>query len=52
MKKNQHNYYLPDPQEYEKFHNAGAHDIHCPEVVGKAAKWMTEIVLGKSMVSK
>jgi C_GCAxxG_C_C family probable redox protein len=38
-------YYLPDPQEYEKFHNAGAHDVHCPEVVGKAAKWMTEIIL-------
>jgi hypothetical protein len=37
-------YDLPDPQEYEKFHNAGAHDVHCPEVVGKAAKWMTEII--------
>lgn len=37
-------YYLADPQEYEKFHNAGAHDIHCPEVVGKAAKWMIEIL--------
>lgn len=38
-------YYLPDSQEYEKFHNAGAHDVHCPEVVGKAARWMTEIIL-------
>jgi C_GCAxxG_C_C family probable redox protein len=38
-------YYLPDPQEFEKFHNAGAHDIHCPEVVGKAAKWMAEVIL-------
>lgn len=36
-------YYLPDPEEFQKFHDAGAHDIHCPEVVGKAAKWMTEI---------
>jgi len=45
-------YYLPDPQEYEKFHNAGAHDVHCPEVVGKAAKWMTEIMLEESLISE
>jgi C_GCAxxG_C_C family probable redox protein len=37
-------YYLADPKEYENFHNAGAHDVHCPEVVGKAAKWMIEIL--------
>jgi C_GCAxxG_C_C family probable redox protein len=37
-------YYLADPEEYEKFHNAGAHDIHCPEVVGKAARWMIELL--------
>lgn len=43
-------YYLPDPQEYEKFHNAGAHDIHCPEVVGKAARWMTEIILDENLL--
>jgi len=45
-------YYLPDPQEYEKFHNAGAHDLHCPEVVGKAAKWMTEIILDEGLLKK
>jgi C_GCAxxG_C_C family probable redox protein len=45
-------YYLPDPQEYEKFHNAGAHDVHCPEVVGKAAKWMTEILLEENLTNK
>lgn len=45
-------YYLPDPQEYEKFHNAGAHDVHCPEVVGKAARWMTEIVLQENLLHK
>jgi len=45
-------YYLPDPQEYEKFHNAGAHDVHCPEVVGKAAKWMMEIILEEGLTSK
>jgi C_GCAxxG_C_C family probable redox protein len=37
-------YFLADPQEYEKFHNAGAHSVHCPEVVGKAARWMADII--------
>jgi len=45
-------YYLPDPQEYEKFHNAGAHDVHCPGVVGKAAKWMAEILLEENLISE
>ncbi len=45
-------YYLADPQEYEKFHNAGAHDVHCPEVVGKAAKWMVEILSEASLIAK
>ncbi len=44
-------YFLADPQEYEKFHNAGAHDVHCPEVVGKAAKWMVEIILNENLIS-
>jgi len=45
-------YDLADPQEYEKFHNAGAHDVHCPEVVGKAAKWMAEIILKENLIPK
>ncbi|MBC8477039.1 MAG: C_GCAxxG_C_C family protein [Dehalococcoidia bacterium] len=43
-------YYLADKQEAEKFHNAGAHDIHCPEVVGKAARWMAEILQDAKLV--
>ncbi len=43
-------YYLADPQEYEKFHNAGAHDVHCPEVVGKAAQWMAEIIFEEKLI--
>ena len=43
-------YYLPDPEEYEKFHNAGAHDIYCPEVVGKASRWMAEIIMEENLV--
>lgn len=45
-------YYLADPQEYEKFHHAGAHDVHCPEVVGKAAKWMIEILSEAGLIFK
>ena len=37
-------YYLIDEDEYKKFLDAGAHDIHCPDVVGKAAKWVVEIL--------
>lgn len=43
-------YFLADPEEYEKFHNAGAHEIHCPEVVGKAAKWMIEIISDANLI--
>jgi C_GCAxxG_C_C family probable redox protein len=43
-------YYLGDKQEYEKFHNAGAHDIYCPEVVGNAARWMAEILQEAKLV--
>ncbi len=38
-------YYFIDPDEYQKFLDAGAHDIYCPDVVGKAARWVTEILL-------
>ena len=43
-------YYLADKQEAEKFHNAGAHDIYCPDVVGKAARWMAEILQDAKLV--
>ena len=41
-------YYIADPDEMEKFHNAGAHDIYCPEVVGKAARWAAELILAEN----
>ena len=43
-------YYLPDPDEYEKFHNAGGHDTICPEVVGNAARWAAEIILEEGLL--
>lgn len=43
-------FYLADPDEFKKFHDAGAHDVHCPEVVGKAARWMAEIIDEEKLV--
>ena len=43
-------YYLPDPDEFEKFKEAGASEIHCPEVVGKAAKWVVEILFQEDLI--
>lgn len=38
-------YYLADMEEFEKFEKAGAHDAHhCPEVVGKAARWVATLI--------
>lgn len=45
-------YYLADPEEAEKFHNAGAHDIYCPEVVGKAARWTAEILQDEGLLPR
>ena len=43
-------YYLADPDEFEKFEKAGAHETHCPEVVGKAARWAAEIVANEGLI--
>ena len=45
-------YYLNDQDEYQKFLDAGAHDIHCPDVVGEAAKWAAEILLEAKLVKE
>lgn len=38
-------YYIIDPDEFKKFEEAGGHDDPgCPEVVGKAARWMAELI--------
>jgi hypothetical protein len=37
-------YYLADAEDFRRFHDAGAHDVHCPGVVGRAARWAAEIV--------
>jgi len=45
-------YYFIDPEEYKKFLDAGAHDIYCADVVGKAAKWAAEILLEAKLVKE
>ncbi|MCK4862666.1 MAG: C_GCAxxG_C_C family protein [Dehalococcoidales bacterium] len=38
-------YYLADMDEFEMFEKAGGHDaLHCPEVVGKAARWAATLI--------
>ena len=37
-------FFIADPEDFRRFHEAGAHDVHCPEVVGRAARWAAEIV--------
>jgi C_GCAxxG_C_C family probable redox protein len=44
-------YYLRDPDEFRKFHDAGAHDEKCPDVVGKAARMAVEIILDDGMIN-
>ena len=43
-------FYLVDPDEFKKFEQAGAHDVHCPEVVGKAARWTADIIVAAGLV--
>jgi C_GCAxxG_C_C family probable redox protein len=44
-------YYISDPDEWQKFEAAGGHgDKGCPEVVGKAARWMAEMILEEGLL--
>lgn len=43
-------YYLGDPDDFKKFEEAGAHEIHCPDVVGKAARWAAEIIVKENLL--
>lgn len=42
-------YYLGDPDEFEKFERDGAHKTHCPEVVGKAARWTADLIIAANL---
>jgi C_GCAxxG_C_C family probable redox protein len=39
---------LWDPDDKQSFEDAGAHDPHCPSVVGKAVQWASELIKRES----
>lgn len=41
---------LWDPEEYRKFEEMGGHRDKCPDVTGKVAKWVAEILLSEEDV--
>jgi len=43
-------YYLVDMDEFRKFEEAGAHEVHCLEVVGKAARWAAELIIEENLL--
>ena len=43
-------YYLADQDEMDKFDQAGGHSTICPEVVGKAARWVVELILKEKLL--
>jgi C_GCAxxG_C_C family probable redox protein len=40
---------LWDPEDFQRFEEAGAHGDKCPEVVGKAARMVVEVILGAGL---
>ena len=40
---------LNDAKDVDRFEEAGAHEVHCPEVVGLAARWAAEIVVENNL---
>lgn len=45
-------FYLPDSEEFSKFHSMGAHDRVCPDVVGKGCRWVAELVVDEELLSE
>ena len=45
-------FYLRDSDEFKKFHDAGAHDEKCPDVVGKAAQMAVDIIINEGLLHK
>jgi len=42
---------LWDKKDYELFEKMGAHEDKCPDVVGKASRWVLEILLDNNLLS-
>ncbi len=50
IKKFGRSFYLRDPQEKEKFQEAGGHGEECPDVVGQAARMTVNIILEEGLI--
>lgn len=44
-------YYIADPDEYDKFEEAGGHRDKCTDVVGKATQIAVKFILEKELIS-
>jgi len=45
-----HSFNLLIPEERDMFLKAGAEEVHCPDVVGKASRWAVEIILDERLI--
>lgn len=45
-------FYIEDPDEFQKFEDAGAHTDKCTRVVALAAKWSTDILAEEGYLEK
>lgn len=52
MKKIGRSYYILDPDERDKFMAVGVHDLHCTDIVGKAASWAAKIILDAGILKE
>ena len=43
---------LLHPEERDMFLKAGAEEVHCPDVVGKASRWAVEIILDEHLIDR
>jgi len=43
-------YYIADPEDFEKFEEAGGHEDKCTDVVGKAAQVAVKLILDEGLV--
>lgn len=45
-------YYIRDPEDFEKFEEAGGHVDNCTDVVGKAAQMAVKLILDEGLVDQ
>ncbi len=43
-------FFISDPDEMEKFDDAGGHSHKCPEIVGRASGWLMDLLIDNKLV--